>query len=234
MQQKTERFEMRLDQGTLDEMDRWRSRQSDLPSRAEAVRRLIDRGLSATSKDRLNLSDGEKFIILMLCEVFKHQKIKSDIDPKFVESAIYGGHHWGLRWKYPGIFHGHEDSGDTLKEVVDVLAMWETVERGYKKLSKKDSDYVAKETEQTGEYVSFSGFDGNNESEHLSIAHFLIENLGRFSHFSGRELNSHWPSLESYRRMLRVFEPMRSNLIGGDLNTMQIIGILKAKRYPGN
>jgi len=40
MQQKTERFEMRLDQGTLDQMDKWRSSQSDLPSRAEAVRRL--------------------------------------------------------------------------------------------------------------------------------------------------------------------------------------------------
>ena len=37
MQLKTERFEMRLDSRTLERVDAWRARQSDLPSRAEAV-----------------------------------------------------------------------------------------------------------------------------------------------------------------------------------------------------
>ena len=35
MQPKSERFEMRLDLGTLERVDAWRMRQADLPSRAE-------------------------------------------------------------------------------------------------------------------------------------------------------------------------------------------------------
>ena len=231
MQQKTERFEMRLDQGTLDEMDRWRSRQSDLPSRAEAVRRLIDGGLSATSKDRLSLSDGEKFIILMLCDIFKNQKIKSDIDPTFVESAIYGGHYWALRWKYSGIFHGHEDNSDTHKEVLDILDMWSCIERGYRNLSKTDKLRVAKDATHYGQDVSFPGFDGNNESEHRSIALFIIKNLEGYPIFRGRDLNSHWPSIATYKRMLPVFQLLLSNLMGGDLNASQIIEILNTGQH---
>ena len=43
---KTERFELRLDPGILEDVDAWRGRQADVPSRAEAVRRLIDAGLA--------------------------------------------------------------------------------------------------------------------------------------------------------------------------------------------
>lgn len=44
---KTERFEMRLDAEFLDRIDEWRRRQPDIPPRAEAFRRLIERGLQA-------------------------------------------------------------------------------------------------------------------------------------------------------------------------------------------
>lgn len=46
MQTRTQRFEMRLDQRDLDRLDAWRAKQPDLPSRAEAVRRLVDVGLA--------------------------------------------------------------------------------------------------------------------------------------------------------------------------------------------
>jgi len=231
MQQKTERFEMRLDQGTLDQMDKWRSSQSDLPSRAEAVRRLIELGLSSTSKERLKMSDGEKLLTIMLCDIFKHQKIKSDIDPKFVESTIYSGHYWALKQKYSGIFHGHEDISDTRKEVLDVLEMWSCIERGYKNLSKTDKLRVAKDAAYYGQDVSFPGFDGNNESEHRSIALFIIKNLEGYPIFSGRDLNSHSPLIATYKSMLRVFQPLLPNLIGGDLNAGQIINILNAGQH---
>src|SRR5881227_3871507 len=83
----TERFEMRLGQSVLEELDAWRARQSDLPSRSEAVRRLMEHGLAANGEKRreVNLADGEKLVILMLCELFKKLKLKSDIEPEFVE-----------------------------------------------------------------------------------------------------------------------------------------------------
>ena len=178
------------------------------------------------------MSDGEKLLTLMLCDVFKHQKIKSDIDPAFVESAIYGGHDWALKWKYSGIFHGHEDNSDTLKEVLDILGMWSCIERGYRNLSKTDKIRVTKEAAHYGQDVSFPGFDGNNESEYRSIALFIIKNLEGYPIFKGRDLNAHWPLIATYKRMLRVFQPLLPNLkMGGDLNAGQIIEILNAGKH---
>jgi uncharacterized protein len=229
---KTERFEMRLDQETLDRVDEWRGQQRDLPSRAEAIRRLIEGGLSPEPEAKLRLSDGEKLILLMLGEVYKHLKIKGEIDPRFVAEAIYGGHYWGLKWRYSGIFHAHEDSEHVLSEVVDVLDMWSFLERGYDKLSAKEKAQVEKEAAPFGKNVRFPGFDGNNETEHLGIARFLIDELERFSSFKGRDLNSHMPSIETYRRMLRVFEPARRTLVGRELGAADVIELLNEMTHP--
>ena len=95
-------------------------------------------------------------------------------------------------------------------------------------LSKSDKELLATTVPHFGEHVRFRGFDGNNEGEHLSIALFLIEEMNRFSKFKGRELNSHSPTLERYRRMLAIFLPMRATLIGISLNVDQLSKILKA------
>ena len=59
MQAMTERFEMRLDQETIERIDEWRGRQSDLPSKAEAFRRLAEIGLSISDGPDLRFSGGE-------------------------------------------------------------------------------------------------------------------------------------------------------------------------------
>jgi uncharacterized protein len=234
MQPKTERFEMRLDQATLETVDAWRSQQGDFPSRAEAMRRLIEIGLtssSSASRD-ITISDGEKLIISMLSDVHKHLEVKGENDTSFVMEAIYGGHYWGLGWKYSGLFHGHKDSKQVVSEVVDVLDMWSFIESACDKLSPKDKARVEKEAAPFGTHVRFLGFDGNNETEHLGIARFLIDELERFSSFEGRDLNSHMPSVETYRRMLRVFEPMRSGLVGRELGATELIELLNEKTHP--
>ena len=229
----TERFEMRLGQTVLEELDQWRVRQDDLPSRSEAVRRLVEAGLGESGEKRnLKLGDGEKLILIMLCQLFKQLKLKSEIDPAFVEEVIRGGHYWAFDWEYPGIFHGHEDARAVVSEVVNILDMWSFLERGFGELSKKDKDRIAAEAEPFGKHVVFAGFDGNNEGEHMSIARFLINELDRFSEFKGRDLNAHMHTLDAHRRMLSVFGPIRSNLTGRDLNATEIIEILKAKLHP--
>lgn len=47
MERKPTRFELRLPPEMGDEIDAWRRQQADLPSRAEAARRLIQLGLEA-------------------------------------------------------------------------------------------------------------------------------------------------------------------------------------------
>jgi len=226
MAPKTERFELRFDPGTLENIDNWRAHQPDLPSRAEAVRRLIETGL----RKSIALTDGEQLITHLLCELHKHLKVEGEIDPNFVEAALHGGHHWGLEWEYPGIFHRHEDNPATVREVATILEMWRAIEQCHGKLRPRDVQRVENEADPLGKNVRFRGFDGNNESEHLGVAGFLIDDLRRFAEFKGRDLNSHITMLPAYNRMLKVFEPMQQTLHGGHLNATQLISLLNAMR----
>jgi hypothetical protein len=51
-QEQTERFQMRVSPAFLRLVDDWRRKQPDLPSRAEAIRRLVERGVNAPDKSR--------------------------------------------------------------------------------------------------------------------------------------------------------------------------------------
>jgi hypothetical protein len=50
MDEKTERFEMRVPASFLEMIDDWRRIQPDLPSRAAAIRRLVELGLTLKTK----------------------------------------------------------------------------------------------------------------------------------------------------------------------------------------
>jgi uncharacterized protein len=230
---KSERFELRVDTPTLERIDSWRSGQTDVPTRAEAFRRLVEAGLAATapsSRETLEFSDGEKLILSMLCDMFKHHKIKDSIDPVFVEKAMSGGHYWALKWEYPGLYDSNSDKYEDLSFVLNVLEMWDILENSHKTLASKEKVRVKAEVGTLADPIKFLGFDGNNECSLMGIAYFLVEDLGRFSHFKGRDFNSHLPVAEAYRRMLRIYLPLREEraFMGTGLSAEQIIEILKA------
>ena len=188
-------------------------------------------GLSEMESRPLKLRDGEKLIILMLCDLSKHLEIDGDLDPLFVKEALYGGHYWALRRRYTGLFDMEGDSIETVHEVGEVLNVWWFLEQSYARLSEKDKDRVKKEAEPFGNRVVFRGFDGNEEAEYLNIAQFMIDEMNQFPDFGGRDLNSHMPSIEWHRRMVRAFKPIKSRLSGGNfLSAGNIIEILNTQR----
>ena len=229
----SERFEMRIDSDLLERLDLWRNAEDDTPSRAEAVRRLIEAGLAHDNKGRApHLSDGEKLIAMMLSELIKKLGLEIDTNVDLVEKVIVGGHYWALGWEMPGIFHGHADKQSRVRFVVDVLDMWSFMEEAFEALSQEGRARLAAEAELFGKKVQFPGFDGNNESEHLNIARFLINDLERFSRFreGDRDLNSHFPMLDAYGQMLRVFQPIRRTLIGRGMSADELIDVLSVHR----
>ena len=229
----TERFEMRIDSELLDRLDNWRNGEDDAPSRAEAVRRLIEAGLAHDNRGRAPvLSDGEKLIAIMLSDLIKKLDVEVETNLDLVQKVIYGGHYWALGWEMPGIFHGHADKRARVGFVVDVLDMWQFLEEAFEALTDEEKAWLAKEAEPFGEHVTFPGFDGNYESEHLGIARFLIEDLQRFSRFRNghRDLNSHHPTLQTYGRMVRAFEPIRKTLIGRRMNANEVATVINARR----
>ena len=229
-------FEIELDKQTLEQIDAWWAEQPGQPTQAEAVQRLVEVGLAVVGKNevRVRVSDGEKLIMMMLRDLYKHQKIDGDIDPEFIQDALLGGHYWGLQWQMSGLLHDHADASAIVSETIDILEMWHFIESGYAALSDAEKTRVEKEAEPFGKYVKFPGFDGNNETEHLGIANFLVNKMERFDIFKGRSLNSHMPSIEGYKRMLSVFEPMRKNLGHVDLSPEQIIELMNARMHPEN
>ena len=224
---KSERFELRIDEEQLSRVDAWANEQSDRPTRAEAVRRLVDLGISAGSSRAVHFSDGEKMLMLMMGDLFKALKIKDpESNPNFLAEVIYGGHYWAPKWEMQGVFHDHVDNPHDVRHVSNVLDMWSFIEEAYGRLSQAQKDAIATEIEWATD-VKFHGFDGNEESSHMSIARFLVDKMNRFSRFKGRELNSHYPTYDRYRGMLDAFEPMRPKLAGGCLSVQQLVTLLK-------
>lgn len=227
MTPKTERFEMRLDQSVLDRVDAWRSRQSDLPSRAEAIRRLIEDGLEEPDPKDFRPTNPEKLMMWMLSEIMKGQTNYEKDTVELIREAIYGGHFWALDWELTGIMHNHVDSKKAVGLVVDTLDMWTFIERAYEGFSPADKKRIATEVGPLGKDPKFFGFDGNYEGEYMSIARFMVEKMGRFESFKGRDFNSHVPVVDRYRVMSAAFEPMRARLSGRELNVGEVIDLLK-------
>ena len=226
---KTERFELRLESSTVKRLDQWRAEQGDLLSRSEAARRLIDLGFSDSTKKEFKLDDTQKLIVWLLTELLKHPD-KREADQatiQLIQKSIYGGHFWALKWEMTGVLHSHVDRPEDVAFVVDVLDMWSFIETGYANCPDEKKQEIKSATKHTSD-PQFIGFDGNHEGAFLAIARFLTKDMGRFSDFADRSLNSHREMVSRYRQMLELFEPMRASLtLRRELSVPQLIQMLK-------
>ena len=92
---------------------------------------------------------------------------------------------------YEAIFD-HFSDGLTTDEcgfVNEVLAMYDALQRT-----------------KVGD-THFPGFDGNNETMHMAYARYIRKREGRFDYLKTGtpDLNSHFPSIDGYRRMLETW-----------------------------
>ncbi|TGT42612.1 YfbU family protein [Mesorhizobium sp. M8A.F.Ca.ET.165.01.1.1] len=225
---KTERIEMRLEPSIIDQIDDWRAEQDDIPSRSEAIRRLVYRGLGSAGTPPFALDQTQKLMTWLLTKILAKFGDKDDVkDVRLIQEVILGGHFWALEWEMNGVLHHHEDSRHKLGSVVDTLDMWDFIETAYAQLSQDAKDEIEQKAGVFGKDPKFWGFDGNHESEHMSIARFLVEELGRFPRFKGRDFNSHMPTVHTYSKMYELFEPMRKTLIGRNLSVDEMITLLQ-------
>lgn len=238
MQQKTERLELRIDADLLQKVDIWRSEQTDLPSRSEAIRRLMDESLAAKSQQDFRPTNPEKLMLWMLAQIRREQvserkdKKNNEYDIKdveLIEESIYGGHFWALDWEMTGILHNHVDDPKRVSFVVDVMDMWGFIERACKDFETDKKQRLIDEVGSWAKKPTFMGFDGNNEGEYMGIARFLVEKLNRFEDFKDRSLNSHSPSVASYKKMVATFKTIRPNLVGRGLSVDEVIELLKCE-----
>ena len=183
----------------------------------------------------MNLSDGEKLIALMLSDLYKHLNIDGEIDAEFISTAIYNDHLWSIPFKYSGLDFEDNKIPEDVKEVLNIMSMWEFIEHSYSELSNTDKSEVIRLAAPFGDNPTFNGFDGNNEIDQMCIAQCIIEELNRFNQFQDRDLNSHAPSLDGYRRMLPVFKEVQSSsLYTRNVSVEDLVSILRERIHPSN
>jgi uncharacterized protein len=228
MAPKSERFEMRLDATLIERIDQWIAEHGGM-SRAEAARALILHGLDKTSRHAVNISDGEKIIIAMLADQQRPPNLR-EINVDNILNAIFGGHYWALKWELSGLLNDHVDDAGALSIVVDTLEIWDFIESAIETFSEIEIQKIDKEAGPHGKNRKFIGFDGNNEGTERAIALHLIEDMGRFQRFKGRNLNSHTLSKLTYAKMIRQFQPIREALfrrVPMKLTVDEVITLLK-------
>jgi len=103
-----------------------------------------------------------------------------------------------------------EDVPDsTMNFVWDVLQMYRVFFDSYKALSPEDKEGIDVDD------IKFQGFDGNNECVYLSYARFILEKMERYEEisrdFKDKDLNSHYPTLNKYSRMLSTWKSIQNN-----------------------
>ncbi len=178
----------------------------------------------------MQLTNSEKLILVMLSEVYEKLDIKgvSGVDPKFIQSAIFSGHTWGVEWKYSWIFDNPDAQPPELNDVINILDMWSIVEEAYEAFDGDQKAQLEQLAFPFGNGPGFPGFDGNQEGEFSSIATFLTEHLDRFTRFKGRICDSGIPSVATYRRMYEAFETVQPALFNRRLTVNELAHILNA------
>jgi uncharacterized protein len=109
--------------------------------------------------------------------------------------------------------------------VVDILGMWSFIESACSKFSEAEKSRLRSEVGPWASDAKFWGFDGRTEGEYMSIALFLVNELGLFQAVKGRSLNTHTPNAARFAAMLRKFEQMSFSLDVG-LTVEQVIELL--------
>lgn len=174
--------------------------------------------------NNLNLSEGERLILQLLCDLYQQMNLKCPVDPALFGPALRDG---------KDAAPARPSREDVAVEVGAILDMWSAIERGYKHLSVDEKREVEAGAGPLGRGVRFSGFCADAENPYCAAARALIEEAERFERFQGRNVVAHMPTLDGYRRMLRMFASMQRSMTGNRLDVRQIIDLANAEKYPG-
>src|SRR5450631_3137193 len=109
----------------------------------------------------MDLSDGERLILLMLGDLYKTLGVEGEIDGEFVQQSILSDQLWGLHHKYQGLLPGHTDYPAEVSEVFDVFDMYRLLGAHYGYLSPEDKKRV--DEANPFHEIKFPGFDSHEE-----------------------------------------------------------------------
>jgi hypothetical protein len=153
--------------------------------------------------------------------------LNREIDPGLVKTLAYNHDDWAIAQKYQSLFSSEAPEEAVVKETQDILWMWQVLEQDIAKLEGADAEEAA-----GWNYNKFTGFDGNHDP-HFGVTHTLVEDLGLYSDFKGRGLNSHsQATLPRYRQIKAEFDSAMEGNHGHPLTFAALGTILNAPPWP--
>lgn len=180
----------------------------------------------------MGLSDGERLILHMLGDLFKHLGVTSDIDPDLLQAAIRGGHSWAIRRSYPVLFEIEERFSEVSRETYEILSMWQLIKSSFTHLTENESARVCAQAQIDSADIKFLGFNKSDEVDILSVAKFAVEKLKEFPELKDDQLNANRPTLEMHRRMLEVLRSTGAWIANRDLDSDELIKLLNTCKQP--
>jgi uncharacterized protein len=168
---------------------------------------------------RIKLTDAERLILSNQYEILG--ELNDDEGCRRKAEQLRNGHEW-LYGDFQSV--APPMSSEDAEYVLEVLGMFSDLSASYDKLPDK-SGIEAHD-------VRFVGFDGNNESEFYSFSAALTEN-GNFTDTIGKTAkNSHMPTTELYRRLLKKYRELGSPRY--PIPKTQIAQIVAERIHPEN
>ncbi|SRR6266540_352616 len=163
------------------------------------------------------LSKSERLILANQYKILESLEPSERDYAKAIE-ALENGYELAIDDLFSSIFEGL--SSEQCRFVIKSMAMYDALQRSYKSLADKKSIEARK--------VKFPGFDGNNETELMSYAQFVVEREERFTYLETGDdgFNSHTEMSERYRAMLAVWHSIEEPY---DLSSDQMARILDAR-----
>ncbi|HDX8591152.1 TPA: YfbU family protein [Aeromonas dhakensis] len=181
----------------------------------------------------MNFSPEQRLIVSLLCDIHQKLEIADSFDSQLISDAINTRNDWAIGMLYGDSLGDTSGLGEECLFVCNVLNMSECIETSFAQMDAAQQTETRRLTDFNPERVFF-GFDGNNETHLMSIARFLVTRMDKFTHFTGREFNSHMPSVDAYKRMLGAFNQVMDRGNFGPLGPQEVAFVMNEMRHPDN
>lgn len=166
----------------------------------------------------MKLTKAERLILANQYRILAHLDSQDAKSYERHVEALESGFESAIEALFSSIFDGIDSRDCSL--VVRAMALYDALQRSQKNL--------AEGAGVSTEDVRFPGFDGNNETEYMAYARYVVEREERFTYLEpvGGSFNSHMPFVERYRAMLREWKEMGESY---DLSENQIKRLLNSR-----
>lgn len=150
------------------------------------------------------ITDSEKLILLMLSDL--HEVAGLDkVNTKFLRSAISTNNTWAINWEMPDLGMDLSDTPVEAIDIVNYMHMWGVIEDAWHSIPESRKESMIEKI-QLGKFLKFPGFHSHQEEKYYRIAKLFVDDMGRFERYKGRDLNSHVPMLEQYKKMYSIYD----------------------------